>query len=388
MNALFQHRAKILDSYDGSLPLALFLKQYFRQFPVLGSRDRRILSALTYSHYRAGKAIQNLEDEKLQIAAELILCEQEGLDYQRMLEGIPPAATGASLDDRIIQVEQLGAKVNTAKSISFDLALSKSITREAWISRLFSRTAVFIKPEKGYEKDVSKRLEKASIPFDLGENTGIKLKQGVNLDSILEPKSYRVQDWASQQIAQFLPKESPSFVWDVCAGAGGKSLILSEQFPKAKLLVSDVRPSILRNLEERFKLHRRNLPQMIEIDLTQLPEDVDPLDGKKADLIVCDVPCTGSGTWGRTPEQAWFFKPESIQEFTKKQQDIVLRAADFLVDNGTLIYITCSVFASENEDNTKKICEIGDMKIIHQTIINGFENQADCLFVAELKKNK
>jgi 16S rRNA (cytosine967-C5)-methyltransferase len=386
MNALFQHRAKILDSYDGSLPLALFLKQYFRQFPVLGSRDRRILSALTYSHYRAGKAIENLEDDRLQIAAELILCEQDGLEYQRMLEGIQPAAFGASLIERIQHVEKLGAKVNTDKLISFDLPLSIGLTREAWISRFFSRTAVFIKPEKGFDKEVLKRLEKASISYEAGNQGEIKLKQGVNLEAVLEPKSFRVQDWASQQIAQYLSNESPSFIWDVCAGAGGKSLILSEQFPKSKLLVSDVRPSILRNLEERFKLHRRNLPQMMEIDLTQLPEDVDPLEGKKADLIVCDVPCTGSGTWGRTPEQAWFFKPESINEFSEKQRNIVLRAADFLTDDGTLFYITCSVFASENEDNTKKICESGRLKIIQQTIINGFDNQADCLFVAILKK--
>jgi 16S rRNA (cytosine967-C5)-methyltransferase len=386
MNALFQHRAKILDSYDGSLPLALFLKQYFRQFPVLGSRDRRILSALTYSHYRAGKAIDNLVDEKLQIASELILCEQDGTEYQRMLEGIQPAAIGASLDERIQQVEKLGASVNTSNIMPYDVKLSSNLSKEDWISRLLNRTAVFIKPEKGFDKEVSKRLEKAEIPFEVGENAEIKLKQGVNLEAILEPKSFRVQDWASQQIAQFLPKESPLFIWDVCAGAGGKSLILSEQFPKAKLLVSDVRPSILRNLEERFKLHRRNLPQMMEIDLTQLPEDVDPLDGKKADLIVCDVPCSGSGTWGRTPEQAWFFKPESINEFSEKQRNIVLRAADFLTDDGTLFYITCSVFASENEDNTQKICESGRLKIIHQTIINGFDNQADCLFVSVLKK--
>lgn len=386
MNALFQHRAKILDSYDGSLPLALFLKQYFRQFPVLGSRDRRILSALTYSHYRAGKAIDNLEDEKLQIASELILCEQDGAEYQRMLEGIQPAAIGASLDERIQQVEKLGASVNTSNIMPYDVKLSSNLSKEDWISRLLNRTAVFIKPEKGFDKEVSKRLEKAEIPFEVGENAEIKLKQGVNLEVILEPKSFRVQDWASQQIAQYLPNESPSFIWDVCAGAGGKSLILSEQFPKAKLLVSDVRPSILRNLEERFKLHRRNLPQMMEIDLTQLPEDVDPLDGKKADLIVCDVPCSGSGTWGRTPEQAWFFKPESINEFSEKQRNIVLRAADFLTDHGTLFYITCSVFASENEDNTKKICESGRLKIIQQKIINGFDNQADCLFVAVLKK--
>jgi 16S rRNA (cytosine967-C5)-methyltransferase len=163
-------------------------------------------------------------------------------------------------------------------------------------------------------------------------------------------------------------------------------LILSEQFPKAHLLVSDVRPSILKNLEERFKLHRRNLPQMLEIDLTQLPADIDPLEGKKANLIVCDVPCSGSGTWGRTPEQAWFFDPESLKDFQEKQQKITLRAADFLAADGTLIYITCSIFSAENEDNTKKICETGGFKVMQQTTINGFENQADSLFVSVLKR--
>ena len=165
MNALFKHRAKILDSYDGSLPLALFLKQYFRQFPVLGSRDRRILSALTYSHYRAGKAIDNLVDEKLQIASELILCEQDGTEYQRMLEGIQPAAIGASLDERIQQVEKLGASVNTSNIMPYDVKLSSNLSKEDWISRLLNRTAVFIKPEKGFDKEVLKRLEKAEIPF-------------------------------------------------------------------------------------------------------------------------------------------------------------------------------------------------------------------------------
>jgi hypothetical protein len=166
------------------------------------------------------------------------------------------------------------------------------------------------------------------------------------------------------------------------------ALILSEHYPKAKLLVSDVRPSILKNLEERFKLHRRNLPQMMEIDLTQLPEDIDPLQDQKANLIVCDVPCSGSGTWGRTPEQAYFFDPETLKAFSEKQKAITLRAADFLADDGTIIYITCSVFSAENEENVKSICKTGNFAVLEQQIINGFENQADCLFVAVLKRTK
>jgi len=385
MNALFQHRTKILAEYDGSLPLAIFLKQYFRQFPVLGSRDRRILSAMTYSHYRAGKAFKGLEDEQ-QMSAELLLCEQDGTEYQRVLKAVHPAPEGAALNTRVEHLNALGISSHLNEILPDGVQLSPGVESNQWLERILGRTSVFIKPEKGAEKDIRKRLEKSNIAFEMGEQGEFKLRQGIQLESILEPKSYRVQDWASQQIAQFLPTEAPALIWDVCAGAGGKSLILSEQYPKAHLLVSDVRPSILKNLEERFKLHRRNLPQMMEIDLTQLPADIDPLEGKKANLIVCDVPCSGSGTWGRTPEQAWFFNPESLKDFQEKQQKITLRAADFLADDGTLIYITCSIFSAENEDNTKKICEVGGFKVMQQTTINGFENQADCLFVSVLKR--
>ncbi len=385
MNALFQHRTKILAEYDGSLPLAIFLKQYFRQFPVLGSRDRRILSAMTYSHYRAGKAFKGLENEQ-QTSAELLLCEQDGIEYQRVLKVASTLPAGAALNTRIEHLNTLGISTHLDEILPEGVQLSDNVNSQHWLERILGRTSVFIKPEKGAEKDIRKRLEKSNIAFETGDQGEFKLRQGIQLESILEPKSYRVQDWASQQIAHYLPKENLAFIWDVCAGAGGKSLILSEQFPKAHLLVSDVRPTILRNLEERFKLHRRNLPQMLEIDLTQLPTDIDPLEGKKADLIVCDVPCSGSGTWGRTPEQAWFFDPETLKDFQEKQQKITLRAADFLSENGTLIYITCSVFSSENEENTKKICEVGGLKIIQETIVNGFENQADCLFVSVLKK--
>jgi 16S rRNA (cytosine967-C5)-methyltransferase len=385
MNALFQHRTKILAEYDGSMPLAIFLKQYFRQFPVLGSRDRRILSAMAFAHYRAGKAFKGLEDEQ-QMSAELLLCEQDGTEYQRVLKAVHPATEGAALNARVEHLNTLGISTHLNEILPDGVQLSPGVEIHQWLERILGRTAVFIKPEKGAEKDIRKRLEKSNTPFEMGDQGEFKLRQGVQLESILEPKSYRVQDWASQQIAQFLPSEAPALIWDVCAGAGGKSLILSEQYPKAHLLVSDVRPTILKNLEERFKLHRRNLPQMMEIDLTQLPADIDPLEGKKANLIVCDVPCSGSGTWGRTPEQAWFFDPETLKDFQEKQQKITLRAAEFLADDGTLIYITCSIFSTENEDNTKKICELGGFKVIQQTTINGFENQADCLFVSVLKR--
>jgi hypothetical protein len=92
----------------------------------------------------------------------------------------------STLDERIQQVEKLGASVNTSNIMPYDVKLSSNLSKEDWISRLLNRTAVFIKPEKGFDKEVSKRLEKAEIPFEVGENAEIKLKQGVNLEVILE----------------------------------------------------------------------------------------------------------------------------------------------------------------------------------------------------------
>jgi 16S rRNA (cytosine967-C5)-methyltransferase len=145
-----------------------------------------------------------------------------------------------------------------------------------------------------------------------------------------------------------------------------------------------VRPSILSNLEARFKRLNRKLPRMMEMDLTQLPKQFDPLGGEKADLIVCDVPCTGSGTWGRTPEQAYFFKSETLQDYSQKQREITIKASEFLAPKGKLLFITCSIFREENENNVEKICNQTGLKLLRQTTINGFKNQADCLFIAEL----
>jgi hypothetical protein len=130
MNALFQHRNKILSAYDGQLPLSVFLKQYFKQYPVLGSRDRRILSSAAFSHYRASKAIPLLDDEKKQVAAEFILCEQESPDYSRMIEGVLPAQQVNSLQERIDFLKLQGIDVDVNKIVPENEGLSDGVSTD------------------------------------------------------------------------------------------------------------------------------------------------------------------------------------------------------------------------------------------------------------------
>ncbi len=103
-------------------------------------------------------------------------------------------------------------------------------------------------------------------------------------------------------------------------------------------------------------------------------------------MIVCDVPCTGSGTWARTPEQLVYFTINQLQEYRQKQQKILANAVSFLKENGILFYITCSVFTAENEEVVQWAQSQFKIALIHQQAIPGYLQNADNMFVAVFKK--
>lgn len=387
MNALFQHRKSILEEYQGEMPLALFLKTYFRRFPVLGSRDRRLISAMIYSHYRANKVIGTLESDEQTIAAELLLCEQDGNEYHRLLGSYPPAENSDTLSNRVAHLTSLNIDVKLEKLRIQGQEFSEGITETQWLEQLLGRTSVFIRVGQKYMHDVERKLKKAAIEWeDLG-NGILKFKQGRQLDQVLEAHTYRVQDYSSQKTASFFPDIKPVLMWDVCAGAGGKALLLSERYPEADLVVSDVRKTVIQNLSNRFELYGREVPVQQIIDMANLPEGFDPLAGQKADLILCDVPCSGSGTWGRTPEEYYYFDEAKLQELNDRQFKIASTAVGYLNKDAYFLYITCSVFQSENEQVVEKLVKQHGLKFHSQQVINGSAMNADNLFVAVLSKH-
>jgi 16S rRNA (cytosine967-C5)-methyltransferase len=96
------------------------------------------------------------------------------------------------------------------------------------------------------------------------------------------------------------------------------------------------------------------------------------------------VPCTGSGTWARTPESCYFFHAASVADYARRQEAILRNACAYLKEDGRIIYITCSVFRAENEDVIEAVAAQGHMKIISAGLINGLPSGADALFAAEL----
>src|SRR6185503_19320229 len=127
------------------------------------------------------------------------------------------------------------------------------------------------------------------------------------IDEIIELDSEAViQDHNSQQTGRFIgsalatPPNDKFVVWDCCAGSGGKSIMVYDIDPNISLTVSDVRESILSNLKKRFQQAGIKNYQSFITDLASNRPGIADL---KPEVIICDAPCTGSGTWSRTPEQ-------------------------------------------------------------------------------------
>lgn len=167
--------------------------------------------------------------------------------------------------------------------------------------------------------------------------------------------------------------------WDACAGAGGKSLMMAAYEPTLKLFCTDARETVLKNLEHRFEKAGIKKYSTKAIDLITGPK---PRIKEVFDGIVADVPCSGSGTWSRTPEWLTNFDSKFLEKFKTLQQQIVSTVINFLPDNKPFVYITCSVFKEENENNTAWIAENLPLKLQTQCYIEGSSKGADTMFVA------
>ncbi len=172
-------------------------------------------------------------------------------------------------------------------------------------------------------------------------------------------------------------------IWDCCAGSGGKSILAFDLFKKVRLTVSDKRKEILANLKLRFTRAEIKDYNLLSVDLEKSSPKVIGL----FDIIIADVPCTGSGTWARTPKRLHFFKDNEIEQYALLQRRIIDNALPHLKANGYLLYITCSVFKKENEENVEFFKEKYKMNLIKSEYLKGYEMQADTLFVALFTKN-
>ncbi len=156
-----------------------------------------------------------------------------------------------------------------------------------------------------------------------------------------------VMDAGSRLVAELAAASQPGAqrVWDCCAAPGGKTIVLARRLPEAQLLVTDLNPTRLRRLEQRLA---RDLPgyalEVKQGDAAALPGSAGVFD-----LILCDVPCSGTGTLARNPEIRHRLEPADLRRQAERQGRILHGALQRLAPGGRLLYSTCSLETEENE---------------------------------------
>ncbi len=373
---------RILAEYPALTPLNKFLPGFYRQNKQMGATDRRIAGRLVYNYFRLGRALPVLPaDERLFIAE--FLCNTQLNSFLQYFKPEWAGCVGFSTDEKLNIVKAAYPEFNLNEVFPWTSKLSAGIDKDAFLRSFFAQPDLFIRVYKGFEQDVKIALNAAGIVFKDEGYGCFALPNGTRLEAVIpNPHWYEVQDFSSQQTAQFFKPRKLDNWWDACAASGGKSLLLHNLEPTVKLVVSDIRDSILSNLDERFQQTGVTKYQKKLLDLTQNNDLL--LHDYEFDGIILDAPCSGSGTWGRTPEIISQFDAGKIEFFQGLQQKIARNVVKYLKPGKPLIYITCSVFKVENEDVVDFMVKELGLKVEEQRVLKGYGNKGDTMFVARL----
>jgi 16S rRNA (cytosine967-C5)-methyltransferase len=372
---------EIIKQYAGDEPFHSFLKKYFGLNKKFGSRDRRHIAHLCYCFFRLGKSLPKVPVEK-KLPLAVFLCDKDRTALLQKLDPELNEGVDNSLDEKILHLQEVYG-FRKEDIFPFKEELSEEIVNNDFSRSFLVQPQVYLRIRPGYENRSLEKLDEAEIPYQKITQHCIAVESGTKLDELLDVnKEVVIQDMNSQKVLDSLFEKSLGdrikTAWDCCAASGGKSILLKDYFPIIELTVSDIRKSILVNLEKRFiQANIRNYQKFV-VDLSENSLPVK----EQFDLIICDAPCSGSGTWSRTPEQLYFFKEERIDYYASLQKKIASNAIKNLRNGGYFNYITCSVFKKENEEVVQFIQARLGLKLIGETYLKGYNDKADTLFTA------
>ncbi len=160
-----------------------------------------------------------------------------------------------------------------------------------------------------------------------------------------------IQDEGSQLAALFAGAQPGEQVVDLCAGSGGKTLLLAAAMEnRGQIYATDTDKRRLAPIHERIE---RAGARNIQVRTPRGQADILADLAGRADLVLIDAPCTGTGTWRRNPDAKWRIRPGALTERIKQQETVLARAAALVKPGGRIVYITCSVLAEENGDQVR-----------------------------------
>lgn len=339
MDISAKHIENILRAFEiEPRPMDRMLDSYYRRNRGLGSKERRLISEAVFGIMRWKRRIDGvLKPEGIATNSQRISAYLEGkhiikTDPKRFPGG--PAAYWSYPDfiyDRLVKWK--GS--DWAQQIAAALGERAKLVIRANTQKTSRDDLQKILHDEGV-KSVATKFS----PF------GLMVPERVNLNTLKSFKAglFEVQDEASQLVGLFVDPKKDETIIDVCAGAGGKTLLLAMLMEgQGRLIVSDIDDRKLKILKQRARQ-----AGVSNIEVTS----PDKLKGfvHIADAVLVDAPCSGTGTLKRNPDLKWRLTEDELSKRIQEQKQILSDASRFVKRPGRLIYVTCSILPDENEE--------------------------------------
>jgi 16S rRNA (cytosine967-C5)-methyltransferase len=372
----------------------------FKHHPKWGSRDRRMFAEAIYEivrHWRWYWYLAGLHDEDHH-RPEAIGEEQlwrVWAAYWVMTEGDLPAFDELFAVRKEDILDRSKREVSPLIRASIPNWMDERLGRElgqAWPAV----RATLNTPAQVYLRVNTLKTERRTLKTRLAQDgftteplkeipTALEMKQRYNVFGMAAFKEglFEVQDASSQCVAPFLQVEPGMKVIDACAGGGGKTLHIGALMQnKGRILALDVHQWKLNELRKRCG---RAGVDVAETRMIEGSKSIKRLAGY-ADRVLLDVPCSGLGVLRRNPDAKWKLSNEEIDRLIIEQQDILARYSVMVKPGGKLVYATCSVLPSENEDQVQKfLAKHGDDWTLEEEMkINPAESGHDGFYGARL----
>ncbi len=358
----------------------------------MGARDRRRTREDVFSYFRLGRNIPELSIPE-RAAVGSYLCSSmntpELIHLIKTFSAIDPGTLSLDLEKKIDVVKEKYPSFDIRKVFPFGDLLSPLINRELFTGSFLHQPSLWIRVKQDKLQEVTEDLNANKIQYKNSSRSpfALSLANGTAIHQLrsYQDGNFEVQDMCSQLSGAYFDLK-PGECWlDACAGSGGKSLQMLDRESGIKLSVSDLRESSLTNLKLRAKKAGAKLVSVEQVDWSTPAT----FHNEKFDGILADVPCSGSGTWARSPEILNSFDPAGLHNtYVERQRKIVHNLTGSLKDSGRLVYITCSVFRAENEENVRHFQDEGSLRCISQQYFEGAADGADTMFLAIFEKKK
>ncbi len=354
-------------------PADRLVGNYFRSRRYAGSKDRRAVTETVYDvlrrqgeyAWRAGGG-----DSRRLVLAHL-MAEANG-DLEARASGVAALFDAARFCPANLDVDEQAALRQLSRQdkteapawvvgnypewLHAPLARRFGADLGAEMASMQGRAAVDLRANtlKSSRDDLMAAMTADDIPVTPGAlaPTALRLnsRRAMTGHPLYQGGAIEIQDEGSQLVALLCDARPGQQVIDYCAGGGGKSLGLAARMAnKGQIFAFDSAPQRLRPLRARLqRAGARNIQVHALADAAAIAALAN-LTGK-ADRVLLDVPCSGSGAWRRNPESKWRLTADKLSQYSALQDEILRRAAPLVAPGGRLIYATCSLLMEENED--------------------------------------